>query len=216
MLAAKIAASTGVSSARNGRKAGFGSACAIASKYSEHSQRKHDGCDDDRPFDEDVIAPVFWERRLGISHRATSQVVPSLESLMTTPIAASSSRMRSDSLKSFRARAAARSEISRSILFASTPLACCFRLCHSAALSDRKPRSRKEAANWPRSRSFPEAALFRNPCNEAIICGVFRSSDRASITASEGSSPLTSAAITYQSSSVFALSSNPFDVQSVG
>src|SRR5438876_2198494 len=202
MLAAKIAASTGISSARNGRKAGLDSACAIASKYSEQSQRQHDGRDNHRPFDEDVIAPVLWERRIRLLHRAISQVVPSLESLMTTPIAASSSRMRSDSLKSFRARAAVRSEISRSILFASTPLACCFRLCHSAALSDRKPRSRKEAANWPRSRSFPEAALLRNPCNEAIICGVFRSSDSASITALEGCSALASAVIAYQSSSV--------------
>src|SRR6266705_3277359 len=138
MATEKIAASTGISSARNGRRAGLGSACAIASKYSKQPQRQHDGCDDHRPFDEDVIAPVFWERRLGISHRAISQVVPSLESLMTTPIAASSSRMRSDSLKSLRARAAARSEISRSTLFASIPLACCFRLFHSVALSDRK------------------------------------------------------------------------------
>src|SRR5205085_10133627 len=43
------------------------------------------------------------QRRFGqrLSHyRAISQVVPSLESLITTPIAASSSRMRSDSLKS--------------------------------------------------------------------------------------------------------------------
>src|SRR5216684_6271839 len=216
MLAAKIAASRGVSSARSGRKAGLGSTCAISSKYSEHSQRKHNGRDDDRPFDEDVIAPVFWERRVRLRHRAISQVVPSLESLMTTPIAASSSRIRSDSLKSFRARAAVRSEIKPSICFTSTPLACCFRPFHSAALSDKKPRSRNDAANALRSRSLPEAALLRKPCSEAIICGVFRSSESASITASEGRSPLLSAATQYQSSSVFALSSNPFNVQSIG
>src|SRR5450759_1797747 len=68
--------------------------------------------------------------------------------------------MRSDSLKSFRARAAARSEIKLSTCLASTPLACCFRPFHSAALSDRKPRNRREPANWLRSRSFPEAALY--------------------------------------------------------
>ncbi len=45
------------------------------------------------------------------THRATSHVVPSLESLMAMPMAASSSRMRSDSLKSLRARAAVRSSM---------------------------------------------------------------------------------------------------------
>src|SRR6266436_2865996 len=129
MLAAKIAASRGVSSARSGRKAGLGSTCAISSKYSEHSQRKHNGCDDDRPFDEDVIAPVFWERRVGISHRAISQVVTglpsaSLPSFNTTPMAASSSRIRSDSLKSLRARAAFRlaMDASTTSLFTKTTL----------------------------------------------------------------------------------------------
>src|ERR1700704_5784583 len=114
MLATKIAASTGVSSARNGRRAGLGSACPIASKHSEQFQRKHHRCRDDDPLDYDVIAPVSWKRRVGAAHRAISHVVPSLESLMTTPIAASSSRIRSDSLKSLRARAAARSEINAS------------------------------------------------------------------------------------------------------
>ncbi len=44
-------------------------------------------------------------------HRAISQVVPSLVSFSTTPIAASSSRMRSDSSKSLRLRAALRASI---------------------------------------------------------------------------------------------------------
>src|SRR5437667_2766360 len=182
MLAAKIAASTGISSARSGRKAGLDSACAIASKYSEQSQRQHDGRDNDRPFDEDVIAPVLWERRIRLLHRAISQVVPSLESLMTTPIAASSSRMRSDSLKSFRARAAVRSEISRSTRLASMPLACCLRCFHSATVSERNPRRRNEAANSVRFGSLSDAA-FLKPCSEVIICAVLRSSDNASITA---------------------------------
>src|SRR5947209_4048153 len=83
----------------------------MALEHSEQFQGKDNGADDDGPFDEDVVAPVFRERRIGAGHRAISQVVPSLESLMTTPIAASSSRMRSDSLKSLRARAAVRSAI---------------------------------------------------------------------------------------------------------
>src|SRR6185437_15445988 len=53
-------------------------------------------------------------------HRATSHVVPSLESLSTTPIAASSSRMRSDSLKFFAFRAASRAKIIVSIVTLST------------------------------------------------------------------------------------------------
>src|SRR5205085_1284847 len=47
-------------------------------------------------------------KRISDSHRATSQVVPSLESFNTTPIAASSSRIRSASLKFFLARASVR------------------------------------------------------------------------------------------------------------
>src|SRR3954451_17205612 len=109
-------------------------------------QGKQDRGDDHRPFDEDVIAPVLWKRRVGFGHRAISQVVPSLESFITTPIAASWSRMRSDSLKSLRARAAVRSAIRLSTCFTSIPLACCLRSFHSAAVSDRKPSSRSDAA----------------------------------------------------------------------
>src|SRR3954451_24334178 len=83
----------------------------MALERSEQFQGEHDGGDDHGPFDEDVVAPVFRERSVGAGHSAISQVVPSLESLMTTPIAASSSRMRSDSLKSLRARAAVRAAI---------------------------------------------------------------------------------------------------------
>src|SRR6201999_1440446 len=84
---------------------------------------REDRCaDDQRPFDEDVIAPVFWERRVGFGHRAISQVVVgspvagSLPSLIAIPIVASSSRIRSDSLKSFRARAAVRAAIAATIV----------------------------------------------------------------------------------------------------
>src|ERR1700682_2286498 len=115
MAATKIAASTGVSAGRNGRSAGLGKACPIASKYSEWFWGEHDCGRDDRPFDGDVIAPLPGKRRAGPGHRAISQVVPSLESLMTTPIAASSSRIRSDSLKSFLARAAVRAALKPSL-----------------------------------------------------------------------------------------------------
>src|SRR3954447_19346004 len=106
-----MAASTGVSARRNGRRAGFGNVRPIASEHSEQLERQHDGCRDHDPFERYVIAPVFWKGRIGTAHRAISHVVPSLESLMTTPIAASWSRIRSDSLKSLRARAASRAAI---------------------------------------------------------------------------------------------------------
>src|SRR2546429_454738 len=113
MAATKIAASIGTSAARYGRKPGLGNACPIASNHSEQSQGEQDRGSDQRPFDENVISPVFRERRIGSGHHAISHVVTgfpsaSLPSLMATPMAASSSRMRSDSLKSFRARAAER------------------------------------------------------------------------------------------------------------
>src|SRR6266702_4671161 len=88
--------------------------------HSEQFQGKDDGANDDGPFDEDVVAPVFRERRVGAGHRAISQVVTglplaSLPSFKTIFIAASWSRMRSDSSKSLRARAAARAAIMASI-----------------------------------------------------------------------------------------------------
>src|SRR3981081_27144 len=61
-LAAKIAASTGVSAARNGRSAGLGSVCPIALKCSEQFQDQHDGGCDYEPFENDVVAPVSWKR----------------------------------------------------------------------------------------------------------------------------------------------------------
>src|SRR5215510_10234289 len=54
------------------------------------------------------------------AHRAISQVVPSLESLSTTPMAASSSRIRSASLKFFLLRAVSRASIKLTTLVSST------------------------------------------------------------------------------------------------
>src|SRR5258705_10995228 len=104
MAATKIAASVGVSAGRNGRSAYFGNDCAIASKHSEQFQDQQDRGNDHRPFDEDVIAPVPWERRVGFCHYAISPVVtrfPSgpLAAFSTTPPSASSSRVPSGSLQ---------------------------------------------------------------------------------------------------------------------
>src|SRR5215470_10815847 len=129
----------------------------------EQLQDKQHGGDDHRPFDEDVVAPVFRERRLGLVHHAISHVVTglpsaSLPSLSTTPMAVSSSRMRSDSLKSLRARAAARSAIRLSMRTGSMPLASCLRSFHSAALCERKPSMRSVAAKSARASSFALAS----------------------------------------------------------
>src|ERR1700704_5815982 len=152
MLATKIAASTGVSSARNGRIAGLGSACPIASKHSEQFQRQHDGRHDDGPLDHDVVAPVLWKRRRGTAHRAISQVVTglpsaSLPSFSTTPIAASSSRIRSDSLKSFRARASLRLSNKSSTALPSTPRLTCLRDVHSSEETVRSPKNSRESTS---------------------------------------------------------------------
>src|SRR6202012_3024461 len=66
-----------------------------------------------------------WRQRGGggAAHRAPSPVVPSLESLIAIPIAASSSRIRSDSLKSLRARAAVRDSSSARTTVSSTAAA---------------------------------------------------------------------------------------------
>src|ERR1043166_3326450 len=77
----------------------------------EAGPAERDGRREDHDLALDVIAPVTPERGVGMLHRLTSHVVPSLESFSTIPWAASSSRMRSDSLKSFALRAALRSAI---------------------------------------------------------------------------------------------------------
>ena len=109
---------------------------------------------------------VSRERR----HRAISQVVPSLESFSTTPIAASSSRMRSDSGNSSPCalRCGPRSG------FRSRPSKRGLRRAPGAA----KPLS----SAWlnRRTLSVPASALrpaaFFKPCISAIALGVLRSS----------------------------------------
>src|SRR5206468_594829 len=72
-------------------------------------------------------------------HRAISQVVPSLLSFTTTPILASSSRIRSDSRKSFTWRAALRAAISAVTLFSSILIEAGRKPAHSEAVSCNKP-----------------------------------------------------------------------------
>src|SRR6185312_2319494 len=82
--------------------------------------QRRDGFAEDLRERRGVVCEEWPQRELRGAHRAISQVVPSLESLSTTPIAASSSRMRSDSLKSFALRAAALASINCSTFAAST------------------------------------------------------------------------------------------------
>src|SRR5882724_2481382 len=154
MLAAKIAASIGASAARYGRNAGLGNACPIASKHSEQSQHEHDRSNDDSPFDEDVIAPVFWKRCIGLVHHAISHVVmglplASLPSLMTTPIAASSARISSDLAKFRSMRARPLSEIRRFT-----------RVSNGSAFE-----STNDTTTWPNP---PISAKIPRSCNSAL------------------------------------------------
>ena len=93
-------------------QAGFGQCLSHRRYHNPYSfGRQRNRAGDQRDLERDIIEPVFRKRRIGLRHHAISHVVTglpsaSLPSLMATPIAASSSRMRSDSLKSFRARAA--------------------------------------------------------------------------------------------------------------
>jgi len=195
-LATKIAASTGVSAARKGRKAGFGSACPITRSRPNRGfrhwpansrvpscaglelahpprRRQQDFLIDGLPGQARQLTPISEK-----VHRAISQVVPSLESLMTTPIAA---KFVADSIGFleifFARRAAARSEIKPSICFTSTPLACCFRPFHSArALGQENPEAARKPQNALRSHSFPEAAVI--PQNRAARRSSAACSDR--------------------------------------
>src|SRR6476646_5221797 len=104
MLATKIAASMGVSEGSIGRSAGLGRACPISSSpHAVELQDQRHRAGKQQDLQRDIIEPVSWERRIGFGHHAISHVVTglpsaSLPSLMATPIAASWSRMRSDSL----------------------------------------------------------------------------------------------------------------------
>src|ERR1700754_1184513 len=155
-------------------------------------QREDECANDQRPFDEDVIAPVFWEWRVRLRHRAISHVVPSLESLMTTPIAASSSRIRSDSLKSFRARAALRAAIDAltTSLFITTALGSLSRYCflvlpsNPSSMADALSLLLTSICNCPDVPTRLAAIAWRR----VIAAAVLRSSPRTAFMLSSASS----------------------------
>src|SRR5882724_6092283 len=75
----------------------------------EVGQGEPDGGCDHRDLEHDVIKPMTGKRGVRALHRFTLQVVvPSFLSSSSIPMATSSSRMRSDSLKLFALRAALR------------------------------------------------------------------------------------------------------------
>src|SRR5262245_38835349 len=118
----------------------------------------------------------------GGAHRAISQVVPSLESLSTMPMAASSSRMRSDSLKFFAARAAARASIRLATFVSSMDTDAGRKAAHAVIGNLSNPTSCALAFRQAAAGLAPFAASARNSCIAATALGVVRSSRSASST----------------------------------
>src|SRR6185436_19073267 len=90
------------------------------------------------------------EGELGVgggAHRAISHVVPSFESFSTTPTAASSSRMRSASVKFLALRAERRAAMRRSISSTGSDGAGARASRHCANASGRKPKNASVPAN---------------------------------------------------------------------
>ena len=156
------------------------------------------------------------------AHRAISQVVTglpsaSLPSFSTTPIAASSSRMRSDSLKSFRARASLRCDLANHRqpgINSSTDLLARRPFCGSYCSKPQESRGKPPATPGIRHlrREQPYSAIG---CSSEMAFGVFRSSHSASSIGGWIFDTVNSlASITsdkaYHSSKTFALSSKPF------
>src|SRR5215471_13678239 len=101
---------------------------------------EQDGGGEDRDLEHDVVEPMTRERGVGTLHRFTLQaVVPSFLSSSSMPMAASSSRMRSASLKFFALRAALRSAIRRSIRASSIVTDAGRQAAHSAVVPCRTP-----------------------------------------------------------------------------
>src|SRR5262249_40211104 len=105
-------------------------------------------------------------QRAGI-HRAISQVVPSFVSFTATPILASSSRRRSDSFQSFRARPAARSAINALISTSFTPPRWRF-IISCSLVSNSKPKNPHVAFSSHAVRQPPVLASSASLCNSII------------------------------------------------
>src|SRR4029079_3378543 len=172
------------------------------------------------------------DRRLLIRccHRANSQVVTispvagSLASLRRTPLAASSSRMRSASLKFFDLRASPRcatSDFTRTARSGSITSTTSALWPRALQRETSKPRNAAEASHFSPAMSLPPFASLASSCRRAMARGVFRSSWRASRTPESHSKPFTNAPpsrslISPQRSSVACDSSKLFFVQSMG
>src|SRR3984893_9939952 len=107
-------------------------------------------------------------------------VVPSLRSSSSTPIAASSSRIRSDSLKFFALRATLRASMRFLMPTSSMASDTGRHAAHSAALCCRRPIICALALRHAAAPLAPFAASLRNSCKAAKAFGVFKSSASAS------------------------------------
>ena len=188
MAATKIAASTGTSSGKKRPQRGFGqclshrvhhtrtsfSASATAPAISAHLQR-------------DVIEPVLWKRRVGLRHRAISHVVRlSVGILAILDHDAHRRQFVADAIGFLEVLSGAGGGPLRN----QTDRPAAHRRRSPAACGpSMPPRSRQEAEQPQRGGKLAAIAFaagrrrFRRPCSAAIICGVFRSSESASITA---------------------------------
>ena len=157
-----------------------------------------------------VVPDISLPRNSGMTITAStshvvliSPVAGSLLSFSAMPMAASSSRMRSASLKFFAVRAALRSAISASTLASSIWRAAGRHAFHAPASSCRRPIRRADALRHAAAARAPLAASERSACRAAIACGVLRSSSSASSTSAQTGAPsLASAVSSYQWSSV--------------
>src|SRR5665811_863543 len=110
------------------------------------------------------------QRQLGVRlrhHRAISQVVPSLESFNTTPMAASSSRIRSASVKFFALRAAMRASIRITILLSSIVSEAGRNAAQAAAGMCNRPINCALAFRHAAAGLAPLTASPRNSCSAA-------------------------------------------------
>ncbi len=123
------------------------------------------------------------ELRLGARGHATllsfQVVVPSLWSSSSTPIVASSSRMRSDSLKFLVLRATERASIRSTILASSIAIRVGRNAFHSAEDRINSPISCALAFRHAAADLAPLVASARNSCKAANAFGVLRSSASA-------------------------------------
>ena len=176
---------------------------------------------DYRPLDEDVIAPVFWKGVLGSLIAQSPRWSPSLGSFQRDALRG---KFVADAIGLLevlsRARAAVRSAI-RALDTGppSTPLACRLRLSHCAALSDRKRSKPQRTGKLPcgslrcsAARPVPQAVQDSHGLRRVEV--VIQRFDHGRRRLPAGTRRRRRSQ--YQSSSILALSSALFSVQSSG